>query len=159
MARITVLEAQSWVEGTKFKISLNQSSFSTQDTALLEQLEAEVLARIAPAYDATIQAGWTSSVNTPTLVKVIIAKTFVAWAYRRQYSEDLSDADAAYSLKLEMNAETLILGLVDGSIEIPSVSSNAGYPTFYPTDDSSAMEPTIDDPSLGPAKFSMNSVF
>lgn len=159
MARITVLEAQSWVEATKFKISPNQSSFSAQDAALLEQLEAEVLARIAPAYDVATQATWTNSTTTPTLVKVIIAKTFVAWAYRRQYSEDLSDGDAAYALKLEANAETLILGLIDGSIEIPTETSNAGYPTFYPTDASSASEPTTDDPSLGPAKFSMNSVF
>lgn len=159
MARITVAEAQAWVEGTKFRISPNQSSFNTADAALLEQLEAEVLARIAPAYDTTIQAGWTSSANTPTLVKVIIAKTFVAWAYRRQYSEDLSDADAQYSLKLEANAETLIQGILDGSVEVPGVTSNAGSPTFYPTDASSAADPTWDDPSLGPNKFSMNTVF
>ena len=85
---------------------------------------------------------------------------FIAWLYRRQYSEDLGDNDASYAAQLEANANTIIVGIVDGSIEIPTEpASNAGTPVFYPTDESSASDPTYDDPSLGPAKFSMSQVF
>lgn len=155
MARITVREANAWVERTKFQF---QTPLAQDQSDLLEQIEEEVLARIdTSAYDTST---WLDSTTTPRLVRVAIAKKFVAWVYRRQYSEDLGDNDASYAMQLEANAETIITGIVDGSIEIPSEpTTNAGTPVFYPTDESSASEPTWDDLSLGPEKFSMNQVF
>jgi hypothetical protein len=155
VARVTVRELNAWVERTK----MNFSTPLPQDQSdLLEQIEEEVLARInTSAYDTTT---WIDETSTPRLVRVAIAKKFVAWAYRRQYSEDLGDNDASYAAQIEANADTIINGIVDGSIEIPSEpATNAGSPVFYPTDESSASDPTWDDPSLGPAKFSMNQVF
>jgi hypothetical protein len=154
MARITQDEANAWAEKTKLEPTL---IFNVKNLALLEQLEEEILARITPAYDPTL---WVDATTTPRLVRVAIAKTYVAWAYRRAYSEDISDADAMYAALLQANAETIIQGLIDGVIEIPGEpTTNAGSPVFYPTDDSSAACPTDDDPSLGPAKFSMSQVF
>lgn len=152
--RITVAEAQAWAEPTKMTI---QEPFIAQNSALLLQIEEEVLARISNAYDIST---WVDPVTTPRLVRVAIAKKFVAWAYRRQYSEDITEADAAYATQLDANAEVIIQGIVDGSIEIPTLPpSTTSTPLFYPTDASSAQRPTRDDPSLGPAKFSMGMTF
>lgn len=154
MARITVAEAQAWVEGTKFTVV---DPLAPADAEQLVQIEEEVVARVGSTYDIT---GWTSSANTPRLVKVAIAKLFVAWLYRKTYSESISDTDAAYAALLESNAELLISGMAEGSIEIPGISTGfTGGPLFYPTDASSIMEPTADDTSLGPSKFSMGTVF
>lgn len=153
MARITLAEAQAWVEGTKFTIAAINTS---PNSDLLAQIEEEVIARVASIYDTST---WTNDTTTPRLVRVAIAKKFVAWMYRRQYSESITEQDAAYALLLEANSETIVAGLVDGSIELPGVDSTTDEPGFYPTDQSSQMEPTFDDPSLGSAKFSMGMVF
>jgi hypothetical protein len=61
---------------------------------------------------------------------------------------------------LKENAGMLIQGLIDGTIEIPGVPpTSSPNPSFYPNDASSALEPTLEDPSLGPARFSMGKVF
>lgn len=153
MARITVADAQAWVESTKFTIA----DLTGTNGDLLSQIEEEVIARVASAYP-TEYTNWTTDANTPKLIKVAIAKLFIAWMYRRQYSESIPEDDAAYAALLENNAELIIQGIVDGTIDIPAVPSSVG-PVFYPTDASSAMAPTRDDPSLGPPKFSMGMVF
>ena len=153
MARITLAEAQAWAEATKFTIG---SISTSPNVDLLTQLESEVMARISSAYDTTL---WVDAATTPTIVRTAIAKLFVAWAYRRQYSESIEDNDASYAALLEANAELIITGLVDGSIEIPGEPVLTGVPAYYPTDASSAEAPTIEDPSLGPARFSMGMVF
>lgn len=148
MARITLNEARAWAEATKFVIS-------TLDAELLAHVEEEVLARIGVAVDTT---GWTSDSNTPKIVRTAISKFYVSLAYDRQYSEDISDG-SAWAQRLMANAEMLISGIVDGTILIPGVETTAGDPIFYPTDSSSAMSPTSEDPSLGPPAFSMGMVF
>lgn len=154
MARITPREAQGWAEGTKFAVN---DPFQTQDNDLLDQIEEEVIARVSNAYDTS---SWTDENSTPRLVRVAIAKLFVAWSYRRAYSESITEEDAIYAAKLEQNAETIIQGILDGSIEVPDEPPSAtSTPLFYPTDASSALEPTRDDMSLGPAKFSMGMSF
>jgi hypothetical protein len=149
MARITVADAQSWGERTKLDLS-------TLDVDLLDQIESEILARINSVYDTSV---WTTPTNTPRLIRVIITKTYVAWFYDRQYSEN-QDTGNDYAALLRQNAEMLITGLLDGTIEIPDVTPGTSQvAVFYPNDASSAQEPTFDDPSLGPAKFSMGKVF
>lgn len=150
MALITPTDAQGWAEPTKLSVS-------TLNVSLLEQLESEILARINSSYDTTV---WTTPANTPNVIKTIIAKMYVAWFYDRQYSEN-QDQGNDYAAMLRANAEMLIEGLVDGTITIPGVTpigSGAGA-SFYPNDLSSASTPTFEDPSLGPAKFSMGKVF
>lgn len=152
MARITQAQAQAWAEATKFTIA---SIATAPNSDLLAQLESEIIARISSSVDTS---GWTDATNTPVLVQTAIAKLFVAWAYRRAYSESISDTDAAYAAKLEANSELIVQGIVDGTIEVPGTTSTA-IPVFYPTDASSAMDPTFDDSSLGPNAFSMGQVF
>ena len=151
MSLITAKMAQGWVETTKFRIS-------ELDTDLLDQIETETLGRISSTYDTTT---WITPETTPKLVRVAIAKAYAAWAYRRAYSED-EGIDNEYATNLLSNSEMLIQGIIDGIIELPDPAVNTtgeGSPLFYPTDLSSEMEATIDDPSLGPANFSMGMKF
>jgi hypothetical protein len=150
MPLITPNDAQGWAESTKLVVS-------SLDASLLEQIESEIIARLNSIYNTT---AWTTPNTTPRVVKTIIAKTYVAWFYDRQYSENQEQGND-YAAMLRQNAEMLMSGLIDGTIDIPGETpQGAGSgPSFYPNDASSAMEPTFDDPSLGPAKFSMGKMF
>lgn len=149
MPRIEASDAKGWGEPTKLDLS-------TLDLFLLSQVETEVIGRLTGVFDVST---WTDYTNTPDLVKVIIAKTYVAWVYDRQYSEN-QDEGNDYAAMLRANAEMLIIGLLNGTIELPpGVAPSGGKPSFYPNDASSALTPTPDDLSLGPAKFSMGKAF
>jgi hypothetical protein len=149
MLRITAAQAQGWAERTKLNVG-------ALDPDLCSQIEEEILSRIGTVYDTST---WIDPNTTPALIRTIIAKLYVSWFYDRQYSEN-QDQGNDYAAMLRQNAEMLITGLLDGTIELPNVIAlNAQQPAFYPNDASSAQEPTFDDPSLGPAKFSMGRVF
>jgi hypothetical protein len=148
MAHITVAEAQAWVEGTKLTLA-------TLDSALEDHIATEVIVRLSSTTDTSL---WLTELTTPKIVRTIISKFYVAWLYDRQYSEDIEQGNN-YADRLKANAEMLMLGLLDGTIELPGVEDVSGSPAFYPTDASSALEPTYDDPSLGPAAFSMGMRF
>lgn len=149
MALITAADAQGWGERTKLDLS-------TLDTDLLDQIESEVLARINSVYDTSL---WISPATTPRLIRTIISKMYVSWFYDRQYSEN-QDEGNDYAALLRSNAEMLITGLLDGTIEIPGTTATTSQiASFYPNDASSAQQPTADDMSLGPAKFSMGRPF
>jgi hypothetical protein len=148
VSRITVKEAQAWAEGTKLTIT-------ALDVDLLEHMEAEVITQLSSAFDTVT---WLDETTTPKLVRTIISKMYVSWVYNRQYSEDV-DQGNNYAALLLLNATNLITGLLGGTIELPGLPDVAGSPVFYPTDASSSQIPTTDDPSLGPAAFSMGMVF
>jgi hypothetical protein len=147
---ITLAEAQGWMEKSKMTVS-------NLDDALLSQVSAQVLARIQQTVDTT---GWTTDTNTPKLVRSIIAMYYVSWYYSRVYSEE--DGTNEYALRLLAMAEELLTGITSGIItlpEIPVLTVTTDSPLFYPTDASSAQDPTSDDPSLGPAKFTLGQIF
>lgn len=149
MPRITTDDVRAWVESTK----LNVQALNIQHLA---QIETEILSRIGTVYDT---APWTNETTTPDLIKVIIAKSYAGWLYDKFYSENQSEPNQ-YSQLVKANAEMLILGLIDGTIELPGVPPiSVQGPSFYPNDQSSAMEPTFEDPSLGPARFSLGRYF
>jgi hypothetical protein len=149
MTHIDPADANAWAEQTKLKIA-------TFDAAFLDQIEAQVLGRIASQFDVST---WVDPTTTPKMVKSIIAMLYVAWYYDKTYSED-QESGNDYAALLRAQAESLMMGILDGSINLPEVpNQEPGGPSFYPTDDSSAMCPTPEDPSLGPAKFSMGSIF
>ena len=151
MSRITVQNAKGWVRSTKFNVG-------DIDTDLCDQIESEVLARISSSYDVST---WLDASTTPSLVRTAIAKLYVAWLYAKAYSED-EETVPEYARALQANAEMLIVGIIDGTINLPDAlpsDSGSGQPSFYPTDASSSMCPTDDDSSLGDASFSMGRVF
>jgi len=149
MARITVHQAQAWSEKTKLPIT-------DLDTDLLTQVENQVLGMLAGGFDTST---WLDSSTTPPIVQQILSMLYVSWFYNRQYSEDQEHVNV-YATLLRAEAESLIQGLLDGSITMPGQpESTESAPTFYPTDASSAQQPTFDDMSLGDASFSMGRLF
>ena len=151
MSLISIEEAQAWAEQTKMA-----KATVAIDTALLTQIESQVLARLSSAVTTTT---WLTAATTPTLVHTIIAMLYISWLIDKFYAED-EDLNA-YAGRLAANAEALMLGIIEGAIEIPGVEnpSGSGQPSFYPNDESSSQLATAADPSLGPAKFSMGTVF
>ncbi|SRR5712691_2817715 len=149
MPRISIDDVKAWVEDSKLRPQ-------ALDLDHLSQLEEEILARIGGIYDTTV---WLDKSTTPRLIQVIIAKTYTSWLYNKFYSENQGISNS-YARMILNNAETLIAGILDGTIEVPGVvPSNPVGASFYPNDLSSVMTPTFDDPSLGPAKFSLGKVF
>lgn len=151
MGNITVEEAQVWCQRTKLDLGVQL------DGGLEVQVASPIIARIGTIYDTS---GWTTSVNTPQIVKTIIAMYYAAWMYNKQYSDDNDDTNA-YADKLMAMADAMLQNILDGTTEIPGIdpTTDSGAPSFYPTDASSALEPTVEDPSLGPAKFSLGTIF
>src|SRR3954447_18532165 len=152
MSLITIQDAQGWAATGKLTLG-------SLDESLLDQIEAEVLGRIAATYDVST---WLTTTTTPRLVRVAIAKMYVAFMYRKVYSED-EDGSPSFAYQLQLNAEMLIKGIIDTTITLPGISpssSSAGQPGFYPTDLSSSLcAGEWGDNSLGDAKFSMGKVF
>lgn len=150
MARITVEDVQGWVESSKLSIT-------DLDMSFLPQIETEVLAILGTVYDTAV---WVDASSTPSLVKVIIAKMYAGWLYDKHYSENQAERNE-YAQMLKDNANMLISGLTDGTVELPGITpASTQGPSFYPNDISSAQTPGDDgDWSLGPAKFSMGKIF
>lgn len=150
MARVTTAEVQAWLDTVKLTIA-------SVETELSAHLETEILARLGSAYDTS---GWTTDANTPKLVRTIISKTYASFLIDRFYSEDQEEGND-YAARLMANAEMLITGIIDGSITIPDEGEPdiARGPSYFPTDASSALEPTADNPEYGGPYFSMSKSF
>jgi hypothetical protein len=103
--------------------------------------------------------GWFDNTNTPKLVKTIIAMYYVSYVYDKTYSTD--DELSQYAILLRQQAEFNLQGLISGNIDLPEVPDDIDFngPSFYPNDASSALQPTLEDSSLGPAKFSMGTTW
>lgn len=151
MAHITLAEAQAWLEETKLTLSV-------LDQELESAISLEVLSRLAIVFDIT---KWTSTTVTPNLVRKIIAMMYAAAFYNRQYSEE--EGTNEYANQLRQYAMNLVKGILEGSVIItdddPTTPKDFGSPIFYPTDGSSHREPTARNPSLGPSKFSMGTIW
>lgn len=155
MPHIKAANCKAWADGNKLTIS------DPLDTELELDESAYVLAAVGQAYDVS---AWVDDSTTPQLVKKIIAMRYVGWLYDRVYSEDSDPSN--YGSLLRQEADKLITAIVGGTLVIPGLpdGTNSGLNTvsFYPTDSSSALDPTdssLNDTSLGPAKFSMGKVF
>lgn len=150
-AHITLLEAQAWADGRKLVLTSVDNELEVSQTS-------QVFGSLSQVYDTST---WVDALTTPTLVRKIIAMLYVGWYFQRAYSED---ADlSTYGLLLVAQAQKLLDGLIAGSIVLPITEApaplNNDRPSFYPTDASSALDPTVSDMSLGPAAFSMGQIW
>lgn len=150
MARVQLSEVQAWLEAAKLTLV-------TLDEELLSQLEEEILVQLSPTYSV---GSWISPVTTPKIVRVVIAKTYASFVIDRAYSEN-QDGGNDYAARLMANANMLMTGLMNGSIDIPDVPANNSQssPSFFPTDVSSSQEPTSENPEFGGPYFSLGRVF
>jgi hypothetical protein len=151
MTSIELADAQAWIEPTKLTLS-------TIDANLESQITTQIFARLPSASFTT--TAWVTPATTPAIVRTTIAMYYVAWMYDKYYSDD-AEANA-YAELLRQYADLNIAGLIAGSIELeegPGVVTDAGSPSFFPTDESSRNQPTVDNPSDGPPAFTMGTVF
>ncbi len=148
MSHIEIRDAQAWVEKSKLDLK------SVMDWELETQVSSQVLGRVAQAFDVS---SWLDRDTTPTVIRSIIAMHYVAWWYDRTFSTD-NEANV-YANKLREAADAYLQNILDGLVPIDGVTNSTGSPVFYPTDASSAMEPTPEDPSLGGSTFSMGTVW
>lgn len=150
MARVTLAEVQGWLDSSKLTLA-------SLDAALLAHMEEELITRLAVVYDTST---WVDETTTPKLVRTAISKFYASWLYDRFYSENQEEGND-YALRLAQNVESIMTALIDGRIVLPEVPDPAVSrgPSFYPTDASSAQEPTSDDPSLGGPYFSLGRSF
>lgn len=147
--RVRTAEIQAWLERTKLTLD-------APDLELLSHIEEEVLVRVSSKYDTST---WLTDTTTPNIIRTIISKIYASFHIDREYSEN-QDEGNDYAAKLMANAEMLILGIIEGTIEIPDESSSsAAGASFYPTDASSAQTATSEDPSLGGPYFSLGRSF
>jgi hypothetical protein len=150
MSHITVANAQAWTEKTKLDLG------ATLDGELEDQLSLQVLAKVAGTVDTST---WVDQSTTPRIIKSVIAMLYAATWYRRTYSEE-SDTPT-YADILQGMAENLLEGILAGTVDIVEITTDdtISEAQSYPTDTSSALSPTVDDPSLGPNAFSMSTIW
>lgn len=153
MANISLDDAKAWTEDTKLGVE-----FNSLDADLEKQVSNIVISRLSARFTTS---GWIAAGLTPKLVKTIIAMYYVSFVYDKTYSTD--DEASAYAEILRRQADLNIEALLAGTISLPDDENNTdtlfSTPAFYPTDLSSAQSPTFEDSSLGPAAFSMGTVF
>jgi hypothetical protein len=151
VSTITVQDAQAFAEKTKLDLG------DALDGDLEILVSAQVMGMLSQRYTTT---GWTSPELTPRLVRSIVAMQYTARFYMRTYSED--EGVSEYGNKLLNDSQALIAAIIAGAVNIPEIpieDTTVGQPVFYPNDASSALEATLADPSLGPAKFTMGTIW
>lgn len=124
---VSTEDLKAWFSETKISVPL-----SLTNDALLDQIQGEVIGQLGSRYSTE---SWLSPETTPALVRKIIAMRFTGWTYLRVFSEE--DTENAYGMRLLLEADDLLVGLVSGSlplieggIEIPPTA--LGTPLFEP---------------------------
>ena len=152
MAHIVLGDVKAWLEKTKLDPSTIEANLETQIATLIKS-------RLQPVFDTS---GWVNDSNTPPLVRTIIAMYYVAAIYDRTYTDENPEDTNTYANVLRRLADANIAGLLNGSLvlpEDPDAADFSGQPSFFPTDASSANDPTPTSPSDGGPAFLMGSVF
>ncbi len=150
--RITSADVQVWLEPTKLRIDSGDS--------LAEEIPASeiVLSKLATRFDTS---GWIDETDTPDLVRQVIAMLVASFRYNSIYSET-EDAGNPYADKLKDMADNLIMGILDGSIDLideplqgPAVT---GTLEFFPTDKTGADDLSPFGPEEG-VRFKIGTVY
>lgn len=153
-ALIELADATAWADTTSGKFP----GMSQLDAALVAAIQSQVLSQLANIYPVV---KWIDVASTPTLVKSIIGMLYTASMYDRVYAND--DDTSNYATRLQDAAAKLLQGLISGNLaltDLPAIdATTTQLPAFYPTNASSVLEPTVDNPSLGPAVFSMGTLW
>lgn len=170
---ILVADVQTWLDPVKGLVT-------SLDPVLENNTSGYVLGRLRQTFSNPTFGvpTWVDSNTTPLLVKQAISMLYAAWIYDRQYSEVVASSAVSsgktghtvfgtpYGVLLRTSAESLLDGIVSGSILLAEIQPNTPdvAPVFYPTDTSSTEDAVDnntdpDDNSLGPSLFGVSKVF
>lgn len=133
---------QEWLEETKLTVDVIEVGLDSLS-------KSKVFGVLSARYDVS---QWTTIAASPSLVVQLVAMSYAAGFYRRQYSEDL-DSNPAWPVWLEQTVQNTLNQIIDGSLDLldtTTETTSPSQPVFYPNDASS-----VDDP----AAFSMGQVF
>jgi hypothetical protein len=138
-------DVQTWLEGTKLPVEYIEPGIETQ-------CKDRIFGVLAARYNTAV---WTSRTSSPALVVQLVAMSYAAVLYRRQYSEDL-DTTPAWPQWLESSVTNSLSSIMSGDMDLLDSAAkdneinNPQHPVFYPTDASD-----LDDPRA----FTMGKVF
>ena len=170
---IQVADVQAWLDPVKAQVT-------SLDPTLEANVSGYALGRLSQTFNNSTFGVplWVDFNSTPLLVKQAIAMLYAAWVYDRQYSEIVAPSavnvsktghpilGTPYGVLLRSSAESLLDGIVSGSILIQEIQPNVPdvAPVFYPTDASSTQDAIdsntdTDDNSLGPSLFGVSKIF
>ncbi len=170
---IQVADVQAWLDPVKAQVT-------SLDPTLETNVSGYVLGRLSQTFSSVVFGvpTWVDYNSTPLLVKQTISMLYAAWIYDRQYSEIVASSAISggktgqpilgtpYGVLLRNSAESLIDGIVRGSVLLQEIQPNTPdvAPVFYPTDASSTQDAVDDntdcnDFSLGPVMFGVSKVF
>ena len=152
MAIFTLANVNGWLDPTKAQVA-------SLDAELEGAITSKLLGSLEKRFDTS---GWTTTGNTPELVRQNAALFYAGAVYSRAYSEDITGIADTYGVKLSIDAESLLEGILDGTYELRDLTgyTNPDQPGFYPTDSSTTLYDT--DPTsvnATPMAFRMNQVF
>ncbi len=141
---INIDDVQSWF--TEDRLLLDADDELAEET----DVSNEVLSTAASRYDVSI---WVSRATTPTLIRSVISVRVAAIRYRKQYADQLEEAN--YADWLDNWFMMTLEGIVNGQLQLLDATdltaalASAGA-LFHPTDVSSVTDP---------AAFSMGKTF
>lgn len=148
MSYVTPAQVQSWLQVDKFDILPAEGV-----NAELELLAADTVLSYLEKRYAT--SGWTSDLNTPSMVLRLIAMLVASFTLRKAISED--NGESLYSTWLEDRVLRLLEALVSGDIELPGVDPDPNSPgsasaEFFPTNAATQLwlDETGGDPFVKP---------
>jgi hypothetical protein len=149
---VTPAEVQAWLEETKLPLV-------EIDQGLHEAARVLVFSHLAEVYDTS---GWTTSTNTPSLVRQVVAIYIAAWVYNRAYSS-VSIEGPTYGDKLIAMAESILVSIVNGNADLTDADSSIARstsPEFVPNDSTgSSQQYDAAGNAIGPDEFSEDIKF
>lgn len=133
MAVIAVSDVNQWLGTNKLEIA-------SMPTELAESQEKYVFGKLYSVYSEHVD-GWTTTANTPALVKAVVSMRVAGHIYIRQYAEEASNW-AAYGMFLLRESDKWIDQLNSGALDIEDIDfPTLNQPAFYPDD--AASEPIL----------------
>jgi hypothetical protein len=125
--RVTLDEIQQWLSNTKYSVE-------EVDEQLEETSRTLVFSMLFNTFDVST---WVDATSTPAIVRKVISLWIAMMEYRRALAEEDMGADS-YAVFLQSLFDKLMVGVSNGSLEIPEVPGATDELTglsFYPTDD------------------------
>lgn len=119
---VTVQEVNTWFNKTVENLSLDDL---LRESDLAQEY---IIGKLKTRFDTS---EWTTSSNTPTLVKTCIAMLIAAWRYRVLYTETTDENMFANTLENRVNKT--IMGMMDGSIAV-GTEIKQQLEFFFPND-------------------------